>query len=49
MVGNKRVVFNVKGNGYRRVCEMDYVRNAMWRGQPNKNQMKGKLSAQSTL
>ena len=26
IVGNNRVVFNVKGNDYRIVCAMDYVR-----------------------
>lgn len=30
IVGNNRVVFNVKGNDYRIVCAMDYVRQAMF-------------------
>ena len=29
-VGNDRVVFNVKGNDYRIVSEMDYPRQAMY-------------------
>ena len=30
IVGNNRVVFNVKGNDYRIVCAMDYPRQAMF-------------------
>lgn len=30
LVGNNRVVFNVKGNNYRIVCAMDYQRQAMY-------------------
>jgi len=30
IVGNKRVVFNIKGNDYRIVCAMDYPRQAMF-------------------
>ena len=30
IVGNNRVVFNVKGNDYRIVCAMDYARKAMF-------------------
>lgn len=30
IVGNNRVVFNVKGNDYRIVCAMDYARLAMF-------------------
>ncbi len=30
IVGNNRVVFNVKGNHYRIVCAMDYLRQAMF-------------------
>lgn len=30
LVGNNRVVFNVKGNNYRIVCAMDYSRQAMY-------------------
>ena len=30
IVGNNRVVFNVKGNDYRIVCAMDYLRQAIF-------------------
>lgn len=30
VVGNNRVVFNIKGNDYRIVCAMDYPRQAMY-------------------
>lgn len=30
IVGNNRIVFNVKGNDYRIVCAMDYRREAMF-------------------
>jgi mRNA interferase HigB len=30
VVGNNRVVFNVKGNDYRIVCAMDYPRHVMY-------------------
>ena len=30
IVGNNRVVFNVKDNDFRLVCAMDYARNAMF-------------------
>jgi mRNA interferase HigB len=30
IVGNNRIVFNVKGNNYRIVCAMDYQRQAMF-------------------
>ena len=30
VVGNNRLVFNVKGNDYRIVCAMDYPRQAMF-------------------
>ena len=30
IVGNNRVVFNVKGNDYRIVCALDYRRQAMF-------------------
>lgn len=29
-VSNNRVVFNVKGNDYRVICAMDYIRQAMF-------------------
>ena len=30
IVGNNRIVFNIKGNDYRIVCAMDYQRQAMF-------------------
>ena len=30
IVGNNRVIFNIKGNDYRIVCAMDYPRQAMY-------------------
>ena len=29
-VANDRVIFNVKGNDYRIICAMDYLRQAMF-------------------